>query len=242
DRDSVWLLAGPNGSGKSAVFDGMTFALFGYHRGGQQHAHKLINRQCEGLLVEFDFLLDNQLYQVRRTLKKTARKGVQPTRQVRRWNPSGGARGDGQWEEVADTGNQTGFDQWGRDHLGLTYETFTSSVLLLQGRADNLLLSRPPERSAVLNRNVGLEQDEKRAARANQHRKEHDARTEALEHQLAGIPEVTEAELESADQAIAAARAALQQARVEVERLQRLEVQAERWEGLQAKLAAARKQ
>ena len=34
DGSSLWMLAGLNGSGKSAVFDAMTFALFGCHRGG----------------------------------------------------------------------------------------------------------------------------------------------------------------------------------------------------------------
>ena len=34
DGSSLWLLSGPNGSGKSAVFDAITYCLFGEHRGG----------------------------------------------------------------------------------------------------------------------------------------------------------------------------------------------------------------
>ena len=35
---TLWMLAGLNGSGKSAIFDAVTYALFGYHRGGSLHA------------------------------------------------------------------------------------------------------------------------------------------------------------------------------------------------------------
>ena len=30
----LWMLSGNNGSGKSAIFDAVTYALFGHHRGG----------------------------------------------------------------------------------------------------------------------------------------------------------------------------------------------------------------
>jgi DNA repair exonuclease SbcCD ATPase subunit len=36
DGCDLWVLAGRNGSGKSAIFDAMTFALFGAHRGGKR--------------------------------------------------------------------------------------------------------------------------------------------------------------------------------------------------------------
>ena len=55
---TLWMLSGLNGSGKSSIFDAVTYALFGHHRGGGQHAHELINKDSEALLVEFDFLLD----------------------------------------------------------------------------------------------------------------------------------------------------------------------------------------
>ena len=35
------------------------------------------------------------------------------------------------------------FDRWVADNIGLTYDTFTSSVLLLQGKAEKLLDSKP---------------------------------------------------------------------------------------------------
>ena len=44
DGAPVWMLAGTNGSGKSSIFDAVTYALFGHHRGGSQNAGELINK------------------------------------------------------------------------------------------------------------------------------------------------------------------------------------------------------
>ena len=44
-----------NGSGKSTIFDAVTYALFGHHRGGSQNAGELINKESNALAVEFDF-------------------------------------------------------------------------------------------------------------------------------------------------------------------------------------------
>src|SRR5438445_1589828 len=75
---TLWMLSGLNGSGKSAVFDAVTFALFGGHRGGQRNAEELINKESDGLLVELDFCLGDDHYRIKRTLKKQGRS----TRQV----------------------------------------------------------------------------------------------------------------------------------------------------------------
>ena len=68
---TLWMLSGLNGSGKSAIFDAVTFALFGHHRGGSQQALELINKDCDGLAVEFEFDLDGQRYRARRTAKRS---------------------------------------------------------------------------------------------------------------------------------------------------------------------------
>src|SRR5437660_2609882 len=87
DGASLWMLAGANGSGKSAVFDAVTYALFGHHRGGSQHADELINKDSKGLAVEFQFALDGQAYRVRRTLQRKARGSPASTQQIYRRQP-----------------------------------------------------------------------------------------------------------------------------------------------------------
>jgi exonuclease SbcC len=233
DDSALWMLAGLNGSGKSAVFDAVTYALFGGHRGGQRNAEELVNKESDGLQVEFDFLRSSTVYRIRRTLKK----GGRATRQVYEQQP--GTNGKDAWHAVESTGNQKGFDEWVRDHIGLSYETFTSSVLLMQGRAEKLLNADASDRRKVLAGIVDLERYELLHERADEQRKKHKNQAETLEQKLNLLPEVTEAELAAAEEQIAAAQAGLDQARAEMERRQRLLVQGERWADLQARLAEA---
>src|SRR2546423_12470272 len=144
------MLAGLNGSGKSAIFDAVTYALFGHHRGGATGAAELINKESDGLAVEFDFLLDGELHRVKRTLTKGAKGNTSATQQVLHFRPPADGARAGKWDPVPDTGRKVEFDTWIRDRVGLNYETFTSSVLLLQGKSEKLLDSSPRGRFEVL--------------------------------------------------------------------------------------------
>src|SRR5439155_12402812 len=177
---TLWMLAGLNGSGKSAVFDAVTYALFGHHRGGSQHAAELINKASEVLAVEFDFGLDGELYRIRRTLKKNPRGSTSTTQQIHHYQPPTTPGRPGKWEPEPDTGRKAEFDAWVRDRIGLTYDTFTSSVLLLQGRAEKLLDSSPRGRFEVLAGIVDLERYARLHARADERRRGLKARHEAV--------------------------------------------------------------
>jgi DNA repair exonuclease SbcCD ATPase subunit len=226
----LWMLAGTNGSGKSAVFDAMTFALFGGHRGGLASAQALINKDCDRLAVQFDFLLDNKLHQAHRTLKLKAKGSAAGTHQIRAWHT------DAQrWEVVPDTTSRAGFDAWVRDNIGLTYETFTSSVLLMQGKAEKLLSAAPKERFEVLAGIVDLGRYQRLHKRADDRRRAATARVEALQQQLALLPEVSDEELAEADCQATAARQALELAKSAATALVRLEILAERWAELGAR-------
>jgi exonuclease SbcC len=238
DGSSLWMLAGLNGSGKSTVFDAVTYALFGHHRGGSQNAVELINKERDGLVVEFDFLLDGRRHQARRTLKRTARGSARSTQQVLRWEP--GEDGQGRWQPLEDAGQRAGFDAWVHEHIGLDYETFTSSVLLLQGRAEKLLDSSPKGRSEVLAGIVDLERYQRLWEKSDSRRKALKAQVEALQAQFAGIAEVSDEQLQTADAQIAAAEEKLQAALAEADRLHGLERKARQWAELQTRLEGQR--
>src|SRR5947209_341873 len=126
DGASLWMLSGLNGSGKSTVFDAVTYALFGHHRGGGQHAHELINKDSDTLAVDFDFTLDGVLYRAKRTLRRDTKGGAKGTQQVFRYGGGGpNGNGKGGWVAVEGTGQKREFDAWVADTIGLTYETFT---------------------------------------------------------------------------------------------------------------------
>src|SRR5437588_3899966 len=86
---TLWMLAGLNGSGKSSVFDAVTYALFGHHRGGATDAHELINKDSDRAGVDFEFALDGERYSVRRTLQRTRQGKSRATQQVYHWSPLG---------------------------------------------------------------------------------------------------------------------------------------------------------
>src|SRR6266852_3826621 len=87
---TLWMLAGLNGSGKSSIFDAVTYALFGSHRGGTQSASELINKDCEKAAVEFEFLLGGQRYVAYRTLQRTKTDTTRSTQQIYAFQPNGG--------------------------------------------------------------------------------------------------------------------------------------------------------
>jgi DNA repair exonuclease SbcCD ATPase subunit len=234
---TLWMLSGLNGSGKSSIFDATTYALFGHHRGGSQHAVELINKDSDGLTVEFDFRLDERVYRVRRTLRRTSRGSPSSTQQIYRYE---NGNGKPSWVAVEGTNYKREFDNWVGEKIGLTYETFTSSVLLLQGKADKLLDSNPEGRRKVLASIVDLERYENLHALADEKRKELKGKLESLSDRLGATPEVKAEQVAEAEETIRIAEEARTQTGAEVERLREREHQAKAWTELQGKLGAAR--
>jgi DNA repair exonuclease SbcCD ATPase subunit len=226
----LWMLAGTNGSGKSSVFDAVTYALFGCHRGGSQAAAELINKDSTALGVEFDFRHDGTLYRARRTLKRT-RTGTTGTQQLSAFR--------GAWEPIPDTNLKAGFDRWVREHIGLTYDTFTSSVLLLQGRAEKLLDASPKGRAEVLAGIVDLERYQKLYDRANEKKLTFKNKLESLGHQSAAVPEVGDLEYAAAEARIEDGEQAREQAVLAVDAALAREAAAVRWADLQSRADAA---
>jgi exonuclease SbcC len=235
DGASLWMLAGLNGSGKSSVFDAVTYALFGHHRGGSQDAHELINKDSDRALVEFDFAIDGHCFQAYRTIQLTKQGKAKGTQQIFL------RAADGTKDAVPGTTLKAGYDEWVQENLGLSYETFTSSVLLLQGKADKLLDSTAKGRHEVLAGIVDLERYRRLHQRADEERKANEGELKSLHNRLTALPEVSAADLAAANERIAAADAARQQAQAEVDRLQGLEFQARQWQELQARLDTARR-
>ncbi|MGL6076450.1 MAG: AAA family ATPase [Fimbriiglobus sp.] len=229
----IWMLSGSNGSGKSAIFDALTYALFGSHRGGNQNAIELINKDSQTAIVEFDFRLDQNAYRVKRTLKRTTKGTSTGTQQLFQEMP------DASWEAVPDTSKKVDFDHWIQEKIGLNYDTFTSSVLLLQGKAEKLLDAKPNGRAEVLASIVDLGRYQKLQEVANQRKIDFKNRLEALSYQTSAIPDVSDMEFYAAELDIEAKEADRKQTQSSIDQLTTLEAQCQRWLEAQSRVTAA---
>ena len=143
----VACLCGGNGHGKSALLDGITWALWGKARAKTQD--ELISYGADECRVELDFSSRGQAYRVVRSHARGGRR----------------RRGSSELQltlldgevPVPLTGNRSRETQARIDQtIGMDYETFVNSALLVQGRADEFTNRTPAERKTVLGKILGL--------------------------------------------------------------------------------------
>src|SRR5947209_6084187 len=128
DDEPLWVVGGPNGVGKSAVFDGMTYALYGEHRGGATEHTSLIRHGANGFRVIFEFEFNGARYQITRNRPLSGR----PTQGIKQWADDG-------WTKTIQLPAAAGrLDQirlWTERTLGIGFAAFKASVLLRQGES-----------------------------------------------------------------------------------------------------------
>jgi DNA repair exonuclease SbcCD ATPase subunit len=205
DEAPLWSIGGDNGAGKSAIFDAVTYALYGEHRGGKQHDNRLIRKGATTAKVSLEFRHAGQRYKVERTVtRKTARSGA-PRPDAKSvhaavWDPAEQA-----WIAIPDTDKPTELERWVRSLLGMGPETFRSSVLLRQGEADRLLTVPPSQRFKVLAGLIDLRAYQRLERLAERRRRQAGDQADLLEQQLAGLEAVTDADVAAAAAALRAA-------------------------------------
>lgn len=162
-------LSGSNGHGKSTLIDAMTWALWGASRAPRED--ELLRMGTTEMEVEFEFACRGARYRVIR--KRTVRKsGSIPDLELAIW--------DGDAYKAITGATMAATERAIVELLGLTYETFINSSLLLQGKADLFTVKPPRERKGVLAEILELGQYEKLAVRGREH--ERSARDEEERH------------------------------------------------------------
>ena len=219
---SLWVLAGRNGVGKSAVFDAITFALYGEHRGGKNNADALINQQSDNLIVEFDFAIGDEEYRVKRTLSRK-----HSTCQAFRLT---GPKATPQ--AIPDTDRRTSLERWSGRVIGLSFETFTASVLLRQNKSDLLITARPGERHEMMSQLVDLSAYIRLHQQVDDLHKQLERDIKSYQKQLQAIEPVNETELTALNDQIQEIGGQLVSALTKLERLATLKEQAKRWGNL----------
>src|SRR5579885_312016 len=170
----LWAITGKNGAGKSAIFDAITYALYGEHRGGKQHDDPLISQGRDAACVVFEFALGPKTYRVQRNItRQYARRKITYDRTCQAYQlVCTGDAGVATPLALPGTDRKDGLEAWVVRTIGLTHGAFVSSVLLQQGRADRFVLAKPRERRDILMELLDLEIYKRleTAARAHQRR------------------------------------------------------------------------
>ena len=170
-------LSGQNGHGKSALLDAVTWALWGKSRA--RTADELIHAAgaATEMEVEFEFLLGNGCYRV---IRKRSRRGRGQTVLELAVRQSDGG------EFRALTGNNVGETERQIEQLlRMSYETFTNSSFILQGRADSFTTRTPGERKQVLAEILELSYYDRLEERARERTRQRDEQRRALQQQIA---------------------------------------------------------
>ena len=160
----IACLSGGNGQGKSALLDAMTWALWGEARkaaGAAKPDEELLRVGARAMEVEFTFDVEGTRYRVVRSYVrsvsgKTSRPGLElhvMEAESRAWHPITSENLRATQAEI-------------ERRIGIDYDTFINSSLLLQGRSDEFTRRRPAERKEVLGRILGLDRYERLAAAA----------------------------------------------------------------------------
>jgi DNA repair protein SbcC/Rad50 len=185
----LWSVSGDNGAGKSAIFDGITWTLYGAHRGGRQDAQRLISHGADGAKAAFVFELEGDRYRVERSVR---RRGAMK-RQAQRWDVASDS-----WQEIPGTSAEAGFGDWRDELVALSYAAFTHSVLLLQQGSDSLIRAGAKDRFEVLAQLVDLSSYQRLEQLAQMHSSELAGRRRRLDEELEGLEPVEDEERKAA--------------------------------------------
>ncbi len=220
----VVCLSGPNGHGKSALLDAITWALWGKSRARSDD--DLIHHGRQEMLVEFEFLLEDQRYRVRRERILRGRRG-RSALEFFVWDETRNT-----WRSLSEPSIRA-TQRRIEDVLRLDYETFINSAYLKQGRADEFTTKTPGERKRILAEILHLDRYALLEQRAREHMRNAEQRVEVLRHQRATIEQEI-AQEEKVRQELKEAEAAL------AELIQKREAAEAREKELQARLDSLR--
>lgn len=224
DGEPLWVLCGANGTGKTALFDALTYALYGEHRGGKQKADLLIRHNANGFEVAVDFEFNGVDYRIRRTRPRRGRTTQHLQKRV-----------GGEWKGIRDddtAGAVTADDieEWVTETLGLSFDAFTNSVLLQQGKADKLFTASRDDRIEVLKGIIGFEQFEALSGRVSATAKEQGRVADGLLARRDALQDVSDADVALAEEAVRGADAVRAAAQGELARANERVSHARQWE------------
>ncbi len=167
-------ISGQNGHGKSALIDAITWALWGEARkgpGGRKPDPDLLRIGASEMRVEFEFDLEGTHYRVLRSFRKTGRGGT-VNLELQGFDSERSS-----YVALSEAGSVTKTQERVESLLRMSYNTFITSSLVLQGRSDEFTTRPARERKGVLAEILGLDRYDRLVRLARQ--KGHQAQLQA---------------------------------------------------------------
>ncbi|HEX2267016.1 MAG TPA: SMC family ATPase, partial [Actinomycetota bacterium] len=152
----VFAISGPTGSGKSSLLDAMTYALYGRAERVGDRVSQLISQGQPRMAVTLEFAVGQERYRVTRS---TPAKGTTKIL-LERLSTDG-------WKQAGEGADRVKDAERTISRLiGLTYDGFTRSVVLPQGKFAEFLVGDPKKRRDILTELLGLSLSRRMAERA----------------------------------------------------------------------------
>ncbi len=179
----LWLVHGANGSGKSSFWDALMYAFFTKKRGGINLTDLIHDHEPKAEIC-VEFILNGQIFQICCEIKKHGRNN----RILQILNGGG-------WRTIANSDREV--SDWMKKELQISPETFTSAILLQQGKADAFFDADAPKRKEVLLELLNLRFYRKLGELAAGKRKEANKEREKLVVELEGLLNPSMANIET---------------------------------------------
>jgi len=195
-----------NGSGKTSIFDAIRFAL--YHKTRFNSKEKVVKRGKFKATVEFVFSVNDEIYKVIRTYNiKTGSMDVNFYKKVdNRWNP-----------ENSDTPTLT--TQKIIDVIGMSHDTFVSSVYFRQNDIAGFAGAKPTDRKGVLKEVLRIGIWDKYHKISNEKEKDLNRKLEQVEQRISDMGKIEEEKVNN-EQEIANVQVKLAEMKSKVEVLE----------------------
>jgi DNA repair protein SbcC/Rad50 len=153
----VFAISGATGAGKSSLLDAMTYVLYGRVERVGDRVGQLISQGQPRMSVTLEFQVGLERYRLTRT---TPARGATKI-MLERAGPDGG------WQQAGDGADRVReVEQRIVSTIGLTYDGFTRSVLLPQGKFAEFLVGDAKKRRDILTELLGLSMFGRMAKRA----------------------------------------------------------------------------
>ena len=165
-------VTGRNGHGKSALFDAITWALWGEARkasSDRKPDEGLLRIGASDLRVDFTFDLDGQRFRVHRSFRKTAKSGTSSL-ELQIFDPS-----TDRYRALSESSSIRKTQARINTLVRVSYDTFVNSAFILQGKVDAFTRRSPSERKAILSEILELSRFDALGVRARSRAQESEA-------------------------------------------------------------------